>query len=219
MAAQGKDAVGADQVTAGGRHRLSNGEHGALCEQDGITAVCPCRDGQSERAQYFSRDRFQLDRESDSWRCPAGATLTCIRPPIPRRRKSTGRGVRQLSAEAAVYRGGAAGPSCRGFLRGCAAGHASPGDRRSDLDEHRGKPPNIRLETEMADGPPPVPAARLKKAKAELALGVLCYNLKRVINILGVPACWRHLSPPGPETDFLCCCKTAPCPSVGNPRL
>jgi IS5 family transposase len=28
----------------------------------------------------------------------------------------------------------------------------------------------------------------LKKAKAELALGVLCYNLKRVTNILGVPA-------------------------------
>jgi hypothetical protein len=28
----------------------------------------------------------------------------------------------------------------------------------------------------------------LRKAKAELALGVLCYNLKRLINILGVPA-------------------------------
>jgi len=28
----------------------------------------------------------------------------------------------------------------------------------------------------------------LKKAKAELALGVLCYNLKRVTNILGVQA-------------------------------
>jgi hypothetical protein len=28
----------------------------------------------------------------------------------------------------------------------------------------------------------------LRKAKAELALAVLSYNLKRVINILGVPA-------------------------------
>ena len=35
----------------------------------------------------------------------------------------------------------------------------------------------------------------LKKAKAELALGVLCYNLKRVINILGVAALLQALEP------------------------
>ena len=33
----------------------------------------------------------------------------------------------------------------------------------------------------------------LRKAKAELALGVLSYNLKRVINLLGVPALLRAL--------------------------
>jgi len=35
----------------------------------------------------------------------------------------------------------------------------------------------------------------LKKAKAELALGVLCYNLKRVTNILGVQALLEALLP------------------------
>src|SRR5579864_1431451 len=35
----------------------------------------------------------------------------------------------------------------------------------------------------------------LRKAKAELALGVLNYNLKRVINILGVPALLQALAP------------------------
>ena len=35
----------------------------------------------------------------------------------------------------------------------------------------------------------------LRKAKAELAFGVLCYNLKRVINILGVPALLEALEP------------------------
>lgn len=35
----------------------------------------------------------------------------------------------------------------------------------------------------------------LKKAKAELALGVLSYNLKRVIAILGVPALLHALQP------------------------
>jgi hypothetical protein len=35
----------------------------------------------------------------------------------------------------------------------------------------------------------------LPKAKAELALGVLSYNLKRVITILGVPALLQALQP------------------------
>jgi len=35
----------------------------------------------------------------------------------------------------------------------------------------------------------------LRKAKAELALGVLCYNLKRVVNILGVAALLQALEP------------------------
>ena len=35
----------------------------------------------------------------------------------------------------------------------------------------------------------------LRKAKAELALGVLSYNLKRVITILGVPALLKALAP------------------------
>lgn len=34
----------------------------------------------------------------------------------------------------------------------------------------------------------------LKKAKSDLALGVLCYNLKRVTNILGVPALLKALA-------------------------
>ncbi|MGY0572789.1 transposase [Bradyrhizobium sp. RDM12] len=35
----------------------------------------------------------------------------------------------------------------------------------------------------------------LKKAKAELALGVLCYNLKRLISILAVPALLEAMAP------------------------
>jgi hypothetical protein len=35
----------------------------------------------------------------------------------------------------------------------------------------------------------------LRKAKSELALGVLSYNLKRVIAILGVPALLQALQP------------------------
>ena len=41
MAVQAKDAVGADEVMAVADTGYSNGEHGALCERDGITAVVP----------------------------------------------------------------------------------------------------------------------------------------------------------------------------------
>ena len=55
----------------------SNGEHGALCEREGITAIAPrAATVNTHGKQYFSRDRFGYDADSDSWRCPAGATLT-----------------------------------------------------------------------------------------------------------------------------------------------
>jgi hypothetical protein len=37
----------------------------------------------------------------------------------------------------------------------------------------------------------------IEKAKAELALGILGFNLKRAINILGVPALLAALAAPG----------------------
>ncbi len=42
----------------------------------------------------------------------------------------------------------------------------------------------------------------LKKAKAELALGVLSYNLKRVINLLEYPPCCWRSGPPQPESEW-----------------
>src|SRR6202140_1371342 len=69
MAAQGKDAVGADQVTAVADTGYSNGEHGTLCEQDVTTAVVPRpKTINPNGPQYFSRDRFSDDSESECLR-------------------------------------------------------------------------------------------------------------------------------------------------------
>jgi hypothetical protein len=67
MAVQGKQAVGADAVTVDADTGYSNGEHGALCEQDGITAIVPRAETVNPHGK---RDRFTYHRESDSWRCP-----------------------------------------------------------------------------------------------------------------------------------------------------
>jgi transposase len=76
MAQQGKAAIGADQVTAVADAGYSNGAHGKQCEQDGITAIVPHAERVNPKGkQYFSRDQFSYDRESDSWGCPAGRGL------------------------------------------------------------------------------------------------------------------------------------------------
>ena len=80
MAVQAKEALAADAVTAVADTGYSNGEHGARCEQDGITAIVPRQETVNPKGrQYFTRDEFTYDAGTDSWRCPAGETLTCRR--------------------------------------------------------------------------------------------------------------------------------------------
>lgn len=88
MARQGKAAVGADQVIAVADTGYSNGEHGRQCEQDGIKAIVPHAERVNPKGeQYFSRDRFSYDRESDSWNCPAGEVLKLFKTSQTKRKK------------------------------------------------------------------------------------------------------------------------------------
>ena len=88
MAVQGKEAVGADKVTVVADTGYSNGEHGALCEQDGITAIVPRAETVNPNGKpYFSRDQFVYDREVDNWCCPAGATLSLFKTSHTQKKK------------------------------------------------------------------------------------------------------------------------------------
>src|SRR5467141_664630 len=79
--------------------------------------------------------------------------------------------MRQLCAEAAMYRGAAAGHRAR-FLRGCAGGDAPPGDGRPGMDE---APPGNRRtsvwDDEVADGPPSIPGQGIDKSQSRTGLG------------------------------------------------
>ena len=62
MALEGKAAVAADQITVVADTGYSNGEHGARCENDKITAIVPRAETvNTANKQYFSRDRFTYD--------------------------------------------------------------------------------------------------------------------------------------------------------------
>jgi len=198
MAVQGKDAVGADKVTVVADSGYSNGEHGALCEQDGITAIVPRAETVNPNGtQYFSRDRFSYDRESDSWRCPAGATLSLFKTSHTQKKKEyTSRACGSCALKAQCTKA-----ARRVIVRDFYEDAREAMHRRASTD-----PIWMKHRREIAEHPfgtmkwlmahPRFLVRGLRKATAELALGVLNYNLKRVINILGVPALLQALELP-----------------------
>jgi len=197
MAVRAKEAVGADEVTVVADTGYSNGEHGALCEQDGITAIVPRAETVNPNGtQYFSRDRFSYDRETDSWRCPAGTTLSLYKTSHTQKKKE--------------YTTEACGscplkPQCTKAARRVIVRDFYEDAREAMHQRASADPIWMKHRRETAEHPfgtmkwlmahPRFLIKGLRKAKAELALGVLNYNLKRAINILGVPALLQALEP------------------------
>jgi transposase len=197
MAVQGKQAVGADKVTVVADAGYSAGEQGALCEQDGITAIVPRAETVNPNGKrYFSRDKFTYDPASDSWRCPAKATLSLYKTSNTQQKKEY---TTEACGDCALK------PQCteaerRVIVRDFYEDAREAMHRRATAD-----PAWMKQRREMAEHPfgtmkwlmghPRFLVRGLLKAKAELALGVLSYNLKRVINILTVPALLKALKP------------------------
>jgi len=197
MAVQGKAAVAADTVTVVADTGYSNGEQGARCEQDGITAIVPRPETVNPKGeQYFSRDQFSYDRESDSWRCPAGETLSLYKTSRTQQKKEyTSKACRTCPLR----------PQCTKAAQRVIVRDFYEDDRETMHQRAMADPIWMKLRGEMAEHPfgtmkwlmghPRFLVRGLVKAKAELALGVLSYNLKRVITILGVPALLQALRP------------------------
>lgn len=197
MAAEAKDAVGADKVTVVADTGYSNGEHAALCEQDGITANVPRAETVNPNGkQYFSRDRFSHDRESDSWRCPAGATLHLFKTSRTQKKKE----YTTTACGSCALKGQCTEAARRVIVRDFYEDEREAMHQRAIAD-----PIWMKHRREIVEHPygtmkwlmaaPRFLVRGLTKAEAELALGVLSYNLKRVINILGVPTLLLALRP------------------------
>lgn len=197
MAVQGKEALAADAVTVVADAGYSNGEQGKDCEADGVTAVVPRADVTNPSGEaYFRRDRFDYDAESDTWRCPAGETLTRTKTSLTEQKTHSSTnacGGCRLKAQCtkAAHR-----VVVRGFYEDAmqAMHQRAVSDpkwmrQRREIVEH----PFGTIKWMM--GYPRFLVRGLKKAKAELALNVLGYNLKRVINLLGVEALLKALRP------------------------
>jgi transposase len=190
MAQQGKAAVGADQVIAVADAGYSNGAHGKQCEQDGITAIVPHAERVNPKGkQYFSRDQFSYERESDTWHCPAGEVLKLFKTSRTKQKKE----YRTQACPGCPLKSQCTEAERRVIVRGF---HED--DREAMHQRAMADPGWMKLRREVAEHPfatikwlmgvPRFLVRGLRKAKAELALSVTAYNLKRLIAIKGTSA-------------------------------
>jgi len=196
MAEKAKEALGTESLTVVADTGYSSGEQGALCEATQITAIVPRpQRGNTAGEEFFERSQFTYDPENDSYRCPAGQTLT-LEGVTSQSKKSY--------ANPKVCASCALKPQCtKGSFRRVnrslhedaiesmsqrAAADPRWMKRRRGLVEH----PFGTIKAMM--GIPRFLLRGLLGAKAEWALAVLSYNPKRVLAILGVPRLLAQLN-------------------------
>lgn len=179
-----------DTLTVVADAGYSNGEQLQQCEDNGITPYVPVNRASNNKGngQQFQADDFQYDRKTDRFACPAGQTL---------KRVQVLKHKRQI-----YYRAEAGACSACPLKSRCTSGRART------VSRHFEEAAFERAEQRLADKPEMM---RLRKAtvehpfgtlkhvifgngrflvrgldrvKGEMSLGILAYNLKRLMNLL-----------------------------------
>jgi transposase len=164
----------------------SNGEHASRCEAAGIVPVVPPQRAVNTQGDYFDRSHFIYDAKTNSYTCPAGERLTFKgHVPHDKLNKYVARDCRQCPLKA----------QCTKSNRRMVTRHwyeaefermaqrtadPQPMQRRRCTAEHPfGSFKGFYGARFLTKG--------LKNTRAEAALEVLAYNVKRASNLLGVP--------------------------------
>lgn len=174
----------------------SNGEQAEACENRGIIAHVPAVRGVNNRGDgtLFQRSDFQYEAASDTFRCPAGEHL--------RRHQRRNRCI--------VYAGKPETCGACAMRSRCTVGarrllkkHLH--DEALDRLRQRATAEAMRLRRSLAEHPfaalkyqifghPRFLLRGLRGARTEISLGVMAYNLKRMINAVGAPWLTAQLS-------------------------
>jgi len=200
MAAAAKQALSVGELTVVADAGYYNGDTLKACEADAIIVYVPPPEhgGRLAAAGRFGEAAFLYDATADQFRCPAGETLT----PSGSKRDATGKLNRRSSSR-------------RGVCRRCplrARCLSAKGSRRdlwrwehaAVIDRHRARmgvdgEAMMRLRRTLAEHPFGTLKCRagyrhflvrgLAKVRGEWSLMAACYNLTRLLNVLGL----RHL--------------------------
>lgn len=198
MAEQAKMALGQKAITVVADTGYSNGEQGDACQKAGITAAVPRPETvQTKGEELLSRDAFSYDATTDSWTCPASETLTLFR---------TSQADKTRYYRTRACAGCALKAQCTTSDRGrTIARHFFEGARQAMHKRTIEDPTFMKHRRELVEHPfgimkwmlgtPRFLVRGIKKARAELALAVIGFNLKRVINICEVKTLLEALRP------------------------
>jgi transposase len=186
MAIQAQAALQAKTVTAITDTGYANGAQAEACEQRGITPVVPMPEVVNTRhADGYTKAQFTYDKATDTWRCPAGELLTRYKRDHAKKTdyyhtKACASCAQKAQCTQAEQRSVARSWHAEAMERADARAKANPAlmRLRSGTAEH----PFGNLKAMLAGG---FLVRTLPKVKGEMALGVLTYNLKRVLTILG----------------------------------
>jgi transposase len=197
MAQEAKAALEAETLSVVADTGYSNGEQGKACEAAGITAIVPRAATVNPAGKgFFSRDAFTYDAASDSWACPAGQTLALRQTSWTEQKK-------YYATKACA--GCALKPRCTKAERRTIARHFHEDDRQAMHRRALDDPSFMKRRRELVEHPfgyikwllgyPRFLVRGLKKARSELSLAVIGFNMKRAISILGVRALLEALRP------------------------
>jgi transposase len=197
MAEQARTAVGSEKLTAIADRGYFKSEEILACDKAGITVIVAKSNTSGGTANgRFGKDDFIYDAHNDEYRCPAGQRLT----------RHTTTTVRELTFHRYWY------SDCKNCV---IKDKCTPGNERrvtrwedeaileamqSRLDHF---PDAMRIRRQTVEHPfgtiklwmgsAHFLTKTLKRVKTEMSLHVLAYNLKRVMQILGVGRLMREM--------------------------
>ena len=189
MAEAAKKALEADTLNIVADAGYSNGEQASRCEAAGLIPHVPANRGVNNQGDgtLFDRSLFVYQPESDSFQCPAGKTLD---------RKQLHRKDRTVLYQASAADCGACSlkPRCTPSARRMLGRHMDE-DALNRMHQ-RATPELMRLRRSTVEHPfgtlkyaifghPRLLLRGLSGARTEIGIGVMAYNLKRMLNLLG----------------------------------
>ena len=196
MAKRAKEELKAKALTVVADTGYRNGEQGAKCQDLGITAIVPAPTVVNPKGKdkFFAKTAFKYGPANDTYRCPADQVL--------RRYKTDQKNKTHYYTTHACRDCGMRAQCTNAKARSIARSFFEEWVERLD-QRAKAAPELVKRRHAIAEHPfaglkflfgqPRFLVRGLKKVKAEIALGVLGYNLKRVINLRGTAslmACW-----------------------------
>jgi hypothetical protein len=196
MAKAAKDALEAEALQALADEGYYSSLELKACEDDGITAYVPVPEGNGrlEKQGRFSLKEFSYDPAGNAYRCPAGELL---RPMEGRWQNASGR--TEIRYASSTKTCGACQLKARCLSPKASRRTIGRWEHEDVLERHRARMQGSRELMRRRSGIVEHPFGTIKcragyrhflvrgfdKVRGEWSLMALCYNLTRVLNILG----------------------------------